>query len=116
MIPLPDYRQLFKTDLLKNIRRLSNNLSKDLFIPDIEREVIMYTCDMCVEFKEKSGFLPDDVIEQLTNQVCDVMTDLIPEYNNSHRLIAQASVKQNMNIQSIQSIIDNYRREYYYPI
>lgn len=114
MIPLPDFRQLFKTDLQKNIRRLSNNFSKDLVIPDIEREVIMYACDMCVEFKEKSGILPDDVIEQITNQVCDVMSGLIPEYNNSHRIFAIASVKLNMNLPNIQLVIDNYHQKYYY--
>ena len=116
MIPIPDFRLLFKNDLQKNIGRLSNDYTRNLYLPDIEREVIMYACDMCVEFKEKSGFLPDEVIVQIVNQVCDAVSGIVKEYNDSHRLIAQVSVRQNMSLPNIQSIIDNYRREYYYPI
>jgi hypothetical protein len=110
---IPNLRQQFKNDLVKNFEKLSRSYTKDLYIPDLEREAIMYAMDICLEFKDKAGFINQDIMGQITDQVCDVMQELFDDYKNDHRLIAKFSVIQNMALPNPADIVANYHLQYY---
>jgi len=105
---IPNFRNEFKKDLATNFKRKSNNGTKQLFLPDIEKEAIMYACSMCIEYRDKAGSIPDWIIDGITNQVCDVIQDFFSVYDDSHRLIAINTVLLNMRSSGINKTVENY--------
>lgn len=110
---IPNFRSQFKNDLSNNFEKLSRSYTKDLYIPDIEREAIMYAMDICLEFKDKAGFISQEIIIEITDQVCDVISDFFDVYTEDHRLIAKVSVVQNMALPNPKEVVENYHRRYY---
>lgn len=106
---IPNFREQFKNDLSKNFEKLSLSYTKNLYIPDIERETIMYAVDNCLEFKDKAGFISQEIMLEITDQVCDVISDFFDVYTKEHRLIAKVSVVQNMALPNIIEIVKNYQ-------
>ncbi|MCW8896948.1 MAG: hypothetical protein OQJ96_01400 [Flavobacteriales bacterium] len=109
---LPNFRDQFKTDLIRNFKKKSNNLTTNLFIPDIEMEGVMYACLMCLEFKNNAGILPTSIIDEMTEQVTDVLKELFDEYNESHKLLCIFSVHSNMGLSNISQIVNEYYQSY----
>lgn len=110
---IPNLRAQFKNDLANNFEKLSKSYTKNLYMPDIEKEAIMYAMDICLEFKNKAGFLTQDVMMEITDQVCDVISDFFDGYTDDHRLIAKMSVVQNMALPNPKEVVQNYQRQYY---
>lgn len=112
-VSIPNLRGNFKNDLAKNFEKLSRSYTKNLYMADIEKEAIMYAMDICLEFKNKAGFLTQDVMTQVTDQVCDVISDFFDGYTADHRLVAKMSVVQNMALPNAKEIVRQYQQTYY---
>lgn len=109
---VPDLRERFKSDLAKNFQRMTHNYTKNIFINDVQQEVVMYSCEMCVEFKNEFGALPNEITEALTGQVCDATMMLFDEYGDVHRQRAIRAVKISMTDPLIKNVLRNYYESY----
>ena len=77
--PKPRFREYFETDLVEIFRRRTNDYTTSLYLPDLIKEAVMYSCDMCIEFQDKSdGLLTSDWIKHIVNEVCAVFRKLFP--------------------------------------
>jgi hypothetical protein len=98
----PKYKDYFKEDLAKNL----NNSTRQLYIQDIEKEAIMYSCDICIEFDKKSdGLLTKDWKEHIASEVCDSIEELVREFQISNRKIVVTSVLTKMADSNKRNII-----------
>ncbi|NLA43459.1 hypothetical protein GX865_04935 [Candidatus Saccharibacteria bacterium] len=106
----PQYKDLFKQDLVKNFDNRSNGFTKQLFIRDIEQDAIMYSCDICLEFDNKSGgLLSDDWVKHIASEVCDSIEELIKEFEINNRRTVLTQVLEMMNNKSsTRKIVDRY--------
>lgn len=94
----PKHKELFKQDLISNIQNRSNNYTKSLFINDIVKEAIMYSCDICLEFDNNSGgLLTKDWTQHIVSEVCDAMEELVKEFDASNRKTVMTRVLGLMN-------------------
>jgi hypothetical protein len=50
---------------------------------------------------------------QVTDQVCDVISDFFDGYTADHRLVAKMSVVQNMALPNAKEIVRQYQQTYY---
>lgn len=77
------WQNAFRSDLLKNIRVISNNFEKQLYINDIVIECVMYSCDMCLEYYRRGLFkgITDDTIDDITYNVCVAMNGIVKEFD-----------------------------------
>ena len=74
---LPDMRNAFKTDIIRNITKLTCDFKRNIFLPDLKESFVIYATDMCLEFKKKSGRdINSDRIKEIANQVGDVYIEL----------------------------------------
>ena len=111
--PKPRYRDFF-------IKDLKNNLSRFQILGDssevrtvLTKECIMYSYDMCILFQKKSGgFLPDDWIEYIVNEVGEAIASIYPEIFGEREIQrALNTVKPNIKLWSheiIQIEVDKY--------
>ena len=77
--PKPRFREYFETDIVDIFRRRTNDYTTTLYLPDLIQEAVMYSCDMCIEFQDKSdGLLTSDWIKHIVNEVCAVFFKLFP--------------------------------------
>ena len=105
---LTDLTTLFRKDLIKNFTDKTNNFTRELFIEDSLKEAEMYSCDMILEFKKKSGFLTDQIIEEITIQVCESVSSIFKEFKSIHRIKCLLSVKNLIKDDSIELIVNQY--------
>lgn len=105
----PIYKEHFKIDLGKNFSKMFNTPNKSVTVNDILNEAAMYSCDICLNFKEKSGgILSNDWIEHLTLQTCDAVQDLIKEITHEHKLKVLNVVKELLNNGTAQIKVKQY--------
>lgn len=66
------WQNAFKPELIDNLRRVSNDFSKQLYIIDIAKECIMYSCDMCLEYSRRGSYtgISRETINNITYNVC----------------------------------------------
>ena len=70
---LPDMRSYFKQDIIENMRKLTCDFTRNIYIPDLEQSCVIYATDMILEYeKQWGGVLPPYVIEEVSGQVIDV--------------------------------------------
>jgi len=93
-------------ELQKSILRL-NEAKGQLFIQDIEAEVINFTCVQL--FKDNKTEIFDFM--DYVNKYCEIAEDLFPEYNASHSTAAQMSVIQNMEWAGMKNFLKDYYRK-----
>lgn len=91
------------TELQKSILRLSE-VKGQLFITDIEAEVINFTCVQL--FKDRKTEIFDFM--EYTNKNCQIVENLFPEYDASHTAAAQMSVMQNMEWSGMKNFLKDY--------
>jgi len=90
-------------ELQKSILRL-NESKGQLFIADIEAEVINFTCVQLFKDNKTETF---DFMNYV-NKYCKIAEELFPEYNSSHTAAAQMSVMQNMEWTGMKSFLKDY--------
>jgi hypothetical protein len=94
----PKYKSLFIQDLHKNLQQRSNSLT----INDVEREAMMYSFDICLEFDKKSdGLLTKDWTQHIVSEVCDAMEELINTFDINNRKNVMNWVVGLMNNESV---------------
>ena len=109
MFPKPEFKEQFRTDISLNIKRKSKDFTINLFIADIEREAVMYSCEMILEFIKKSGgFIPPDWVDHIIDQVCQATNSLFKEFGITNRNNVFTEVKQKIKLPNIRQMVDSY--------
>ena len=90
-------------ELQKSILRL-NGVKGQIFIQDIEAEVINFTCVQL--FKDSKTEIFDFM--DYASKYCKIAEDLFPEYNDSHSAAAQMSIIQNMEWSGMKNFLKDY--------
>lgn len=94
----PEWQPAFKSEISCNLRRLSNDFTRQLYIIDIRKECIMYACDMCLHYYKTgafAGFLPN-TIEDIAYNVCVAAHSLVKEFGESEWDIVINEVKNKL--------------------
>ena len=79
------WQEAFRNDIVANIKRKSNNFTRQLFMKDIWLEAKMYSCDICLHYYKTGAYkgITRDTIDDITYNVCVAMSKLIPEFDES---------------------------------
>ena len=106
---LPNLRESFKSDIVTNMKKLTNDFTRNVYINDIEKSCYIYAADMCLEFKRKfEGDLPG-INDEIIDQVTDVYKELFSAdfgYGNTERCREQT--KDLVRKSNAQEIINEY--------
>lgn len=112
--PKPRFRDLFVTDIRRNLLRVSNGGETQLYRHHLLTECVWYSCDMCLEFQRKSdGLLTSDWIEHIVTEVGAAITMLCPrDFGEAETLCVIQKTKELLQFPSdaLQKEIDNYYR------
>lgn len=110
---LPDMRQYFKNDIIANIKKLTCDYKRNIFLPDLEQSALMYALDMCIEYQNKSGReIHPMAIEDIVKQVCDVYQELFKhQFPQSSRLSCIDDAKRMMGNANINAIVQRYYQQ-----
>ncbi len=72
---LPDMREAFKADIIENMKKLTCDFERSIYLPDLKESAVMYGADMCLEYRKKSGReLDPRTVQEISEQVTDVYT------------------------------------------
>lgn len=110
---LPNMRDVFKQDIIQNIKKLTCDFERNIFLPDVERSVVMYAADLCLEYRDKSERdLSPMIINDITNQVGDVYMELFQgEFRQSNKSTCMSRVASLVeDPEYARKIIDMYYR------
>ena len=110
---LPAYKELFKTDIRRNIARKTINHTINIYINDIIDEAVYYATDMCLEFYVKSGnYLPQNWIDHIVNETCAAFIDIFPiEFTTDLLNIVRNRVDEMLvNKNNARKCVDSYYR------
>lgn len=106
---LPNLRENFKTDLVTNIKKLTNDYKLNIYISDIEKACYMYAADMCLEFKRKYGGELPGVDDEIIDQVTDVFKEFFPrDFNNINAEKCRTETKNLIRLPNAQNNINDY--------
>lgn len=110
---LPDMREAFKQDVVRNIEKLSCDYKCDIFLADLEKSAIMYAVDMCLEYRRKSGTaLAPVVIDDIASQVCDVYMELFKgQFRQINKNNCMHTISALVNTLNVREVVDNYYRK-----
>lgn len=108
---LPNLRQSFRTDVANNMRKLTCDWTRNVYMPELEESCVMYAIDMALEYIKKSGIspIPQKILNQICEQVTDVYFDLFSKQfheENKDRCIME--IKQLIQKSNTRSIVDDY--------
>ncbi len=108
---LPNMRQAFETDIVENMKKLTCDFKRNIYLPDLEKSAIMYATDMCLEYSAKSGRNIDPMTSKdITKQITDVYCKLFPgDFTKESVERCKKSVADLLvNPSSARNKIDNY--------
>ncbi len=111
----PLWQDAFKTDLVANLGRKSNNFTKQLYIIDIRIECIMYSCEMCLHYYNTgafTGYMPG-TIENVTYNVCVAANSLVREFGEQEWDIVIEEVRNKLRNPSMYSQLQEEVNRYY---
>lgn len=111
----PVWQNAFRGELRDNLRRKSNDFTKQLYIIDVTTECVMYSCDMCLHYYKEGAFhgISPKTIEDITYNVCYAMHDVVKEFNSDLWSEVQSKVKQLMADSSTYEILQHEVDKYY---
>ena len=108
----PQFRDHFRQDLIKNLMRISNQGTIQLYKHHIMTECVMYASEMCLEFQKKSdGLLTSDWIEHITRETGEAIKGILPrDFDDNDIKIAIDKVQELMRFpaQNLQEEINRY--------
>lgn len=110
----PIWQNAFRGELSNNLRRKSNDFTKQLYMIDVATECVMYACDMCLHYYKEGAFygITPQTIDNISYNVCYAMHDVVKEFNSNMWDEVQSKVKQLMTdsttYEVLQEEIDNY--------
>lgn len=112
MPPKPRFRDSFVSDIRRNLLRISNGGTTQLYRHHLMTECVWYSCDMCLEFQRKSdGLLTSDWIEHIVTEVSAAITMILPrDFGDADNQVAIRKVKELMRFPAanLQEEIDKY--------
>lgn len=111
----PVWQNAFKPELINNLKRVSNNFTKQLLIIDVARECIMYSCDMCLEYYRKGAYMgiSASTIDNITYNVCVAMNSLVKEFGVSQREEVMSRVRLLMEDSNTYDVLQQEVNRYY---
>lgn len=63
----------FRQDIIENMKRLTCDFERNIFLPELEQSCVIYATDMILEYKKQWGSaLPPYVVGEISDQVIDV--------------------------------------------
>ena len=79
------WQNAFRGELSNNLRRISNNFTRQLLMHHIITECVWYSTDMCLEYNRRGAFvgITKDTIENICYNVCYAMHGLVKEFNDN---------------------------------
>lgn len=111
-----EWQDAFTSEICENLRRKSDDFTRQLYIIDIRKECIMYACDMCLHYYRTgayAGFLPN-TIEEIAYNVCVAAHSLVCEFVESEWNIVIEQVKSKLaNVQNYDNLEHEIRGYYH---
>jgi hypothetical protein len=107
---LPNMRESFKQDIIENIKRLTCDFSRNIYLPDLERSCVIYATDMILEYKKQWGStLPPYVIDEVSEQITDVYQEFWPtEFMHESVFRCKQQIENLVKNPDARNTIDNY--------
>lgn len=107
---LPDMREHFKQDIIENIKKLTCDFEKNIYLPDLEKSCVIYATDMILEYKQDWGAtLPPYVIDEISDQVIDVYRQFFSiQFQVDSVSRCKKGIKELVNNSDVRNIIDDY--------
>ncbi|MBQ0046862.1 MAG: hypothetical protein KBT33_05015 [Prevotellaceae bacterium] len=111
----PTWQNAFRGELVQNLRRVSNDFTRQLLIIDIAKECIMYSCDMCLEYNRQGAYIgiSNSVVDNITYNVCIAMNGLVHEFGESQRNEVMSRVRELMKDPRTYSVLQEEIDKYY---
>lgn len=78
--PKPHLRYIFRRDLINNLMEKSEEKKRKLTRSDYFTECIMYSCEMCLDFRSKTGLIISDWNEHITREVGEALKYHFPDF------------------------------------
>lgn len=105
-----EWQEAFKSEICENLRRKSNDFTRQLYIIDVRKECIMYACDMCLHYYQTGAFtgFMQNTIEDIAYNVCVAAHSLVREFTESEWNIVIDEVKEKLRNKNS---YDNLQRE-----
>ena len=109
------WQKAFRSDLLNNLSRISNNFTSQLLMHHITTECVWYSTDMCLEYNRKGAFvgISNDTIENICYNVCYAMHELVKEFDEACWVEVYEKVSQLMTDPNIYKILQEEVNKYY---
>lgn len=110
---LPDMRSHFKQDIIENIKKLTCDFSRNIYLPDLERSCVIYATDMILEYKKQWGsILPPYVIQEVSAQVIDIYCEFWPDQFLMESISrCKTQINDLVHQSNAKDVIGNYYRQ-----
>ena len=108
---LPDLRQSFRTDVANNMRKLTCDWTRNVYMPELVESCVMYAIDMALEYIKKSGLspIPQKILNQICEQITDVYLDLFSkQFDEVDKGLCIMEIKQLIQKPDARTIVDDY--------
>ena len=111
---LPDMKQYFKPDIINNMKKLTCDYTRTIFLPDLEKSCVIYATDMILEYMKQWGAttvsaLPPYVIDEISEQVVDIYEEFFgAQFNGSSIIRCKSQIKSLVYDNNARRIIDDY--------
>lgn len=111
----PEWQEAFKSEICENLRKKSNDFTRQLYIIDIRKECIMYACDMSLHYYRTGAFngFMSNTIEDIAYNVCVAAHSLVREFGESEWSIVAEEVKQLLKNEDDYDELEREIRKYY---
>ena len=112
----PQWQEAFKGELIENLRRVSNDFTRQLFLKDLWEGCIMYSCDMCLHYYKAGPVngITLSTIDNIAYNVCVALGSVVREFDESQYQVVYDGVRELMSApntyNALQQQIDNYYR------
>ena len=102
-----------KEDIIENIKKLTCDFSRNIYLPDLERSCVIYATDMILEYKKQWGsILPPYVIQEVSAQVIDIYCEFWPDQFLMESISrCKTQINDLVHQSNAKDVIGNYYRQ-----
>lgn len=107
---LPNLRDYFKPYIIENMKRLTCDFERNIYLPDLEQSCVIYAADMILDYKKQWGStLPPYVIDDISDQVIDVYRGFFAsQFLDESVSRCKMRIKALVEDPDVRETIDNY--------
>lgn len=111
----PIWQNAFRGELRNNLRRKSNDFTKQFYIVDVTTEYVMYSCDMCLHYYKEGPFygIRPQTIDDITYNVCYAMHEVVKGFSSDLWDEVLSKVKQLMSDSTTYEVLQQEVDKYY---